>query len=1108
MFAPPPAARRGRPGLWFLRGALLVVVAAAWMSLAPFRSCTAQDAAAQQDAAAESSEAALAAYADAANFQTNGALDLAIEAWQKFLKEHGDDPLASKAAHYLGVCYMQRGEPQFEAAADAFARALQDPKFELREESLANRGWCLYAAATQEEPKDQQQLREAIRTFEQLIKEHPRSDYLDRARFYSGEAAYALGDAKRAIAYYDAMLKSPDAEKSPLRCDALYARGVAQEGLKLHDAAVESYRTLLQQCADSKLVDDVRLRLADVLVLQGKYQQAIEGFQQIAAKNGDDAPYATFRQAFALVQLGKPAEAAAKYEEVIEQFPDSSYAAAALLASAQSHYRAGQMEQASERFRQVLQHEDQAAATEAAHWLAQIAMASGQAAEAEGIAAAQIQRGAEGPYRVALHLDRAEAVSLISGRAAEALKLFTDIYRDAPDDPLAPRALYSAAFAALQSGDRQQAVDLAREFLGRFADDTLAPDVRYIAAEAKLMAGNHADAAKAYAELLKTAADNPQRSLWVLRAATAMYLAGQYDQAIATLTKEVDQLTDPAQRSEAHFLIGASHLFASRPAEAIPAFQASRSSNQQWARADEALLLMGQAQLQADDSQAAARSWQQVISDYPQSRMADQARYKLAQLASQAGDHARAIELYTQILGSQRDPGLHPYALYGKGWSLMQREQYQQAVEPLTALYEQYPQHVLRDDAQLARGTALRKSGNLDAAHTDLTAFLQSEPQGIALGHALYELALIEQQREQPAKAAEHLRRLVREVPDYEAMEDVLYELAWSLKESGQPDQAADSFEQLVARYPQNPLAAEAHYFLGQQHYQAKQWQAAADAFRQAAELTDDPALAEKAAYRRGWSRFQAGEYDAAAELFQQQAEQYPEGTLTLDALLMTGECRFKQEQYDAALAAYTTARDRILAADENQDRVKDAEQRRVRELVLLHGGQSAGQLGRWTEALQWYETLRQRFPATDYLPQVFYETGFAHQQLGNDEQALKFYQEVADNYRNEIGARARFMSGEVYFAGRELSLAIPEFQRVMYGYGAEQAPEAIKNWQAKSGFEAGRCAELLIQSAEGNGKQKAMQIAKDFYQYVVEKHPRHELASKAKERLELLKRL
>ena len=81
----------------------------------------------QDRAEPESDEKALAAYADAANFQNNGASDLAIEAWHKYLKDFPDHDLAPKAAHYLGICYMQNAAPDYEAATKAFGLALRSP---------------------------------------------------------------------------------------------------------------------------------------------------------------------------------------------------------------------------------------------------------------------------------------------------------------------------------------------------------------------------------------------------------------------------------------------------------------------------------------------------------------------------------------------------------------------------------------------------------------------------------------------------------------------------------------------------------------------------------------------------------------------------------------------------------------------------------------------------------------------------------------------------------------------------------------------------------------------------------------------------------------------
>ncbi|MGB1925297.1 MAG: tetratricopeptide repeat protein, partial [Rubripirellula sp.] len=207
-----------------------------------------------------------------------------------------------------------------------------------------------------------------------------------------------------------------------------------------------------------------------------------------------------------------------------------------------------------------------------------------------------------------------------------------------------------------------------------------------------------------------------------------------------------------------------------------------------------------------------------------------------------------------------------------------------------------------------------------------------------------------------------------------------------------------------------------------------------------------------------------------------------------------------------SALEAYTKARNVVKDKNLSSLTLPDPSDRQICEIIFLHGGQSAAQLDRWQEALQWYDELRERFPATSYLPEVFYESGYANKQLGNRQIALELLKEVAEKYRSETAARARFMMGEILFEDNKISLAIPEFQRVMYGFGANNAGESIKNWQAKSGFEAGRCSEIVMAKAQTPAaKEKAKVIAIQFYRYVLEQHPNHALASKAKEKIEVL---
>jgi tetratricopeptide (TPR) repeat protein len=137
------------------------------------------------------------------------------------------------------------------------------------------------------------------------------------------------------------------------------------------------------------------------------------------------------------------------------------------------------------------------------------------------------------------------------------------------------------------------------------------------------------------------------------------------------------------------------------------------------------------------------------------------------------------------------------------------------------------------------------------------------------------------------------------------------------------------------------------------------------------------------------------------------------------------------------------------------------------------------------------------------------YELGWVRQKEGRTDDALTAYEQAANSSRDHVGARARFMRGELYFEKKDHAEASREFQRAMYGFGGDDASPETKNWQAKSGYEAGRCAEVQLNMATtAADKRKFVTDARRFYSFVADKHADHELAAEARKRLAVLSKL
>jgi TolA-binding protein len=200
----------------------------------------------------------------------------------------------------------------------------------------------------------------------------------------------------------------------------------------------------------------------------------------------------------------------------------------------------------------------------------------------------------------------------------------------------------------------------------------------------------------------------------------------------------------------------------------------------------------------------------------------------------------------------------------------------------------------------------------------------------------------------------------------------------------------------------------------------------------------------------------------------------------------MQGECLYQLKRYGDALPVFTAASQTTPSNPEMQ------------VLTLLHGGQCAAELEQWEDSLRFLDQIPVKFPDTPQLADALGKRGWAKQQLNRLDEALEDYTQAVTASRGEAGAYAQYMIGEIQFDRRQHEEAIRSFLRVMYGYGGENAVPGVKHWQAMAGYEAGRCAEV----------QKQVSNAKKYYAFVVQNFGEHEIAPKARERLEALNKL
>jgi len=1034
---------------------------------------------------AKSSPAALAMYADAANYQNRQAFELAAEEWSRFLERFGADPLASKAEHYLGVCRMQL--KQYAAAATAFQAVIEKhPKFELIQDACLNLGWCQYCQA---EAGDKELFKQAAATFDKLAKDFPQGTFADQALFYQGEALYALGERKDAAMAYGRLATGHP--KSRFHPDALYALGVTLEEMGEWSKARQAYEMFVEGYPKHELLTEVRMRVAESILQEGDAAQAESLFAEVAAVDGfDSADHALFRQAHCAARQEKLAEAAALYAAVATRFPKSAHVPDALLSAGRCYYRAGEYGKAAGLFEQAIAAGgDQVA--EAGHWLARIHLRNRAYDQALKLVDETLAKAANHAFATNLKLDRADALYEMEGRRADALQEYLAVFKADPRHELAPQALYYAAFAAFDLQKFAEAEQLANQFLQNFPQDPLVPDARYVVAECLLIKKEYASAEPIYRQLIEQHSDRAECELWRVRLGLAVYLQQNYEGAIALLEPLLAESQSSDTKAEVQFLIGVCRFRLKQFADAVKSLQGSVSASATWRQADETLLYLARSQRELSQWEDAEGTLLKLQQSFPQSQLLAESHYFLGELRFAAGKYAEAVAAYDRVVLGWPQSSFTPFSVYGRGWALLKQGLFEEAAKSLSSLIALEPPHRLRNDALLTRGMCYRQLKQHAEAIADIEQFLASNPEPARRADACYERGLAEVSAQQYDRAVKTFSSLLAEHAQYPAADKVLYELAWAQKSLGDQSGAVASFAALAEKHPNSPLAAEANFHRAEDRYAAKEYAQAVEVYGLALSSASDAGLQQKILHKLGWTYYQMAQYPQAMEQFDRQLKVSAEGPLAADASFMRGECLFKSGEHEKALAAFLGTDRAGLSSPQ------------MAVLLQLHAGQAAGQLGKWDQSLELLDAFVQSHPDSNFLAEAYFERGQAKQKLGKLDDAALDFQQAAERSRGAVGARAQFMIGEIRFQQKDFAQAIKDFQRVMFRAVPEGAEAELHNWQAKAGYEAGRCCEVQVQAAQApSEKARLVAEATKFYRYVVEEHAENELAAQAKKRL------
>jgi TolA-binding protein len=718
----------------------------------------------------------------------------------------GDDQYALAASHYR--------DQRWELAQQEFAQFLQHNASHPR---AGDATFFLGESLVQ-----QSRYEEAEPYFVKFLAAQAQHPLARQALFRLGETAYFRGEVAQAGEYLEKF--RTQYPEDPLMAYALpYLAGamlaLAEDGgpdAPQHAAAAESlYRESLAKHPQGPLNATSRFGLARAQHRQGNLAEATTAYQELLDAPDDSiAIQANYYLATILFQQDQLDQAAQRFDQVLSRGPQTRWAQACHGPLAVCHARAGRLQQAREAFAAWQQNADRDPARAAMVFhLAEAALRQQDWMWAEQLF--RMLTDSQQPSYRARGLSGLGWVQYHSDKPAAALESFQQLVREFPEDGLAGEAVYMQAVLLEQTQRPDEALAVYRKLLKDYPQHAQRPTAMLHAAVLLENKKQSEQAAQLYGQLIREhAADWPQIDTAIYRLAWLMLDANRPDAALQQFTALYQQHRDSSYWPDAAFRLASATFESGDPSQALELTEELMAAGPPDEIRAHAIYLQARIARAANDWSAVQKLLNRLVTDLPDNPLRATAEFWLAEAAYQQERFDEADRRIGQLVAGieQLDVSLQPVVLLRQAQMLAQQKKWPESLQVARRVEAQFPEFPQRAELDYVIGRGLVADARFSDARA---AFLRAAPRDgtgktetAAMAQWMIGETYMHQENYQQA-LREYLRvEALYAYPQWQAA--ALLQAAKCYEQLNQPQQAAATYQQIVDKYPNQQVADEA----------------------------------------------------------------------------------------------------------------------------------------------------------------------------------------------------------------------------------------------------------------------------------------------------------
>ena len=727
--------------------------------------------------------------------------------------------------YHLGLIYYD--EKKYDDAAERFRSILTSRPGD-REATIAL-SWCYYHQKVYEEayrqirelmpPPQQspaqklihqgevlilmQEYQAAIKTFRQLLDEHPQDELAPRAHLSLAECYFMLDQVDEGLQslenFCHTTADQKEAYRQWFRIGQLY-----YETKKDYDQAIRSFQQMINISKGGELSDRAQMMIVRSWLMKGDYNQAVQSLNIMVNSYPQsqllDDSYFLLGQI--LMNLGRYSGAGESFGAVVESFPDSEWRESALLNRGKTSFLQGKWDECISHLETLLKEYPKS------HLFSEANYYLGKAR----YELKDYDRGRENFSNILKSIVDTdekrvrEAIFQVGWgyykemRYQEAIQQFTRLLERYPDSPQAEEALYWMGWSHLSAGSYEESNQRFEELIRRFPRSKYAEHSLWLIANNYLTLKKWPQAVEVFEQLIEQFPEGDFALLAQQRVEETLLERGDYQSLLLNLPLFAFYNPGSLLRAEERLAKGDKLLSKGRKREALQAYKG-------------------------------------LLKDFPNSPVSDQANYNAAEIYYQQDNFDQAIPYYKAVIEGFPESELVPDARHKLGTCYFRTKQWEEAVTHYKICLEDPAFVNIADRLSYLIGYAYEQLHDTDQAITYYQRFLASLEDATRMVEEQMRLIRVMMVARQYQVAVDACRRLLSQVKDEDVKTEVQFYLGECFYLWGKPEQAVVEYLKVTYLHPTNPMwAMTACFKAGEIYEKEKKWDEAIKLYKRVAE--------------------------------------------------------------------------------------------------------------------------------------------------------------------------------------------------------------------------------------------------------------------------------